>query len=1043
MIIKKFEEIVERYPGNISLKTTHRSLTYEELNFKANQVAHALKEEGNGAAPGSKQQQVALLFDYGIDMIAGLLGALKAGKTYVPLDYSYPGKRLLYILEDSETYLILTDNRNFPLAEELSQYADGRIAVLNIGNIGEETPGTGIHRKESEEGHAYILYTSGTSGKPKGVIQTHRNVAYFAGNCIRQFSIDETCRMSLFTAFTHDGAIPDIYSALLSGACLYPYYMREKGSVTELSGLIKDEKINIWHSTPSLFRYFTTNLNSKDSFPELRWILLGGEPVRAHDLELYKSHFDKARLVNIYGQTECTVSSLCILNPENTYDDVTLGESLPGAAVFLLDEDDDMVEEMGGGEIVVACDYCAPGYWRDEENTQKVFLHDDRWGRIYRTGDLGRLTPSGHIKILGRKDFQVKIRGFRIEPEEIESELLHHNGVQEAVVTALEDENEENYLCAYIVSNMAISSEDLREYLFSELPDYMVPRHFVFLEKMPLNPSGKIDRQQLPEPGKVVEVKTTYVAPSNEVEKKITAIWQEVLKVDKIGVNDNFTELGGHSLLIMSIVTKIHQELNVELQLTDIFDNPTVKELSQLVMESKQKTFSSIEPVEMKEYYPLSPAQKRLYVLQQLKLESTAYNLPAFFTLSEEFESDKLEEVLKRLLERHESFRTSFILADNEPVQRICRQAILTPSYFEVQKEEEINTIMDSFTQPFDLTRAPLLRMALVKVEGGKYVLMVDMHHLISDGLSLGILIRDFERILGNNPLSPLRIQYKDFSHWRNSYSVKNALKSQEQYWLNQLAGELPVLNIPTDFSRTRIRDFEGRTMNFQIDKETTERLNILAKEEDLTVFIALFSLFNVLLSNLSLQEDIVVGTDVAGRNHAHLEPIVGMFVNTLVIRTYPNSEKSFQVFLSEVREKILDAFENQDYPLEELVGKLDVNREPGRNPLFDVMFSYEKVDAGPAADESKETAPAYKYINKTAKFELALFALEMKNKLYCCFEYSNRLFKEERIRNFIGFFQEILAALLEDRTTKLKDIPIGSRHVDAEQLELPVEFAF
>jgi len=1095
MIIKKFEEIVGRWPGKVAIKAGIKSLTYAELNYSANRVAHAAAGKIKQEDSRDKTQQVALLFDYGIDMIIGLLGALKANKTYVPMDFSYPGKRLLYIIENAGVDLILTDNRNYELACELSAHANKKIDVLNINTIGHEIPGTDIPREASAERTAYILYTSGSTGKPKGVMQIHRNIIHYARNWIKRFSITEIDRMSLFTAFTHDGAIPDIYSALLSGACLYPYSIRESGSVTGLSTLLEKEKITIWHSTPTLYRYFTGSLTGENHFPDIRWVLLGGESLRAHDLELYKTYFTNAGFVNVYGQTECTVSGFCVIHRQDTFDDITLGEPLEETKIFLMDEDGDMVEEMGIGEIVVACAYIAPGYWQDEENSQKVFLHDEQRGRLYRTGDMGGFTAQGSIKMLGRKDFQVKIRGFRIELEEIETSLLQHYAVKETIVIARPDETGDNYLCAYIVTSQSVTSEDLREYLFAELPDYMIPRYFIFLEELPVTSTGKIDRQQLPEPGKIIDSSSTYVAPADEIEEKVAAIWQEVLNKEKIGVNDNFIELGGHSLLVMSIISKIHLELDVELKLTDVFTNPTIKELSYLVRESKPTFFSSIIPVEKKEYYLSSSAQKRLYILQQMNPDSTAYNLPEIFPLAAGTDPGKIEEAFKQGIKRHESLRTSFHLVKNTPVQKIHDHVEFEIEYFgqdseafgrsdidgtegfapmsnahlpekpAVRSSQPVTAFINSFIRPFDLTRAPLLRVGLVELphtpdalrghtsgtlptpaalrghpskEGRehKYILLVDMYHIIADGFSLEILKKDYQALYNEEGIPPLRLQYKDFAVWQEGEREKGNLKRQEEFWLKEFAGEVPVLDLPYDYPRPLVQSFEGNIVNFEISAEETRGLNAVAQQEGGTLFMVLAAVFNILLSKLSGQEDIVVGTPIAGRRHADLENIIGMFVNTLALRSYPVGDRTFRQFQKDIKEKLLMVVENQEYPFEELVDKLSVKRDIGRNPLFDVMFISQNMDAY-LATQDKETGiettlpiqPAlleeYQELNKTVKFDMVFTVMASDRGLFLLLLYCTKLFKKETIERFIFYFKRIVSIVVKEPGIKISDIDI------------------
>jgi amino acid adenylation domain-containing protein len=1040
MIIKKFEEIVGHWPGKTAIKTGSSSLTYRELDFKANRVAHA--EAGKNKEPGcgGKTQQVALLFDYGIDMIVGILGTLKANNTYVPLDFSYPGKRLLYIIENAGVQLILTDNRNHELACELSAHAGKKINVLKINTIGDEIPGTPIHREASAERTAYILYTSGSTGKPKGVFQTHRNVMYYTRNWINRFSITESERMSLFTSFTHDGAVQDIFSALLSGACLYPYSLKQTGRVDELHMILAKEKITLWHSTPSLFRYFAGALTGKDQFPEVRWVLLGGEPLRAHDLELYKTCFPGAALANVYGQTESSVSTICVITPQDTFDDITLGEPLDETKILLIDEDGDMVEEMGTGEILVACDYIAPGYWQDEENSSKVFLQDKQKGRLYRTGDIGRFTAQGSIKAMGRKDFQVKVRGFRIELGEIETGLLQHYAVKEAIVIAKPDKTGDNYLCAYLVTSQPVTSEDLREYLFAELPDYMIPRYFIFMEKMPVTSTGKIDRRQLPEPEGIIDSRSVYVPPADEIEEQVAAIWQEVLNKEKIGVNDNFIELGGHSLLVMSIISKIHREMDVELKLTDVFANPTIKELSRLVRESKPTIFSPIIPVEKKEYYPLSSAQKRLYILQQMNPDSTAYNLPEMFPLPGGTDPGKINKAFKRGIKRHESLRTSFHLVNDTPVQEIHEHVEFEIEYY----QDDIS----SFIRPFDLTRAPLLRVGLVELSPtpaalrshpsreGEYILMVDMYHIISDGYSLEILKKDYQALYNEEGIPPLRLQYKDFAVWQEREREKGNLKPQEEFWLKEFEEEVPVLDLPYDYPRPLVQSFSGNIANFEISAEETRGLNVVAQQEGGTLFMVLAAVFNILLSKLSGQEDIVVGIPTAGRTHADLEKIIGMFVNTLALRNSPVGDRTFKQFQKHVKEKLLRVFENQEYPFEELVDKLSVKRDIGRNPLFDVMFISQNMGAY-AASQDKETGiettlpvqppllEEYEELNKTVKFDMILTVMASDRGLFLLLLYCTKLFKKETIERFILYFKRIVSIVVKDPGIKISDIDI------------------
>ncbi|MDQ1350673.1 MAG: hypothetical protein QG657_975 [Acidobacteriota bacterium] len=1021
MIIKEFEEQVRQYYSRAAVKKGDRELTYGQLNDYADRIARLIITGATPGVGGDNVQQVALLFEHGVDMIAAVIGTLKACKTYVPLDISYPVKRLLYILENSVTHSILTDSRNLALAQELAAQAGKKIHALNIDDIGVDTAGATVERKPSEDKTAYILYTSGSTGKPKGVYQTHRNVMYYTRNWIQRFAITSNDRMSLFTSFTHDGCVQDIFSALLSGACLYPYSLKEGGNIEGLYLLLVKEKITLWHSVPSLYRFFANTLTEKDQFYDLRWVLLGGEPLREHDLQLYRAYFPHARLANVYGQTESSVSAICSIGPENTFDDVHLGEPLDETKILLVGENGDIVEKMGVGEIVVSSAYLAPGYWQDPENSSVVFTPDEELGLLYWTGDQGRLTAEGEIKVLGRKDSQVKVRGFRVEPGEIETALLKYRTVKEVVVTAKPDGAGDNYLCAYIVSNSTLSSEELRKYLVGELPDYMVPRYFIFLEKMPLNATGKIDRQRLPEPEETAVPESLYIAPNNKIEEKVAAIWQEVLGVEKVGINDNFIQLGGHSLLVITIISRVHQEFGVELQLMDVFANPTVRELSQLIVHSTGEDFLIVEPVEEKDYYPVTTDQQRMYILNQLEGIGTTYNITGILPLEGDIDKVRFEQVMQALVKRHEAFRTSFRMIEERLVQVIQREMDFRVPY--IVAGNDVKQIVKNFVRPFDLSKAPLLRTTLVKLSPGTHLLLMDTHHIISDGVSHHVLAKEFSNLYNGAELAPVKLKYPDYAEWENRFFRSDLFRSQEEYWLNTFRDEIPELNLPVNYPRPEVQDFRGDIVIFALGEELTQRINRLAKEMETTLFMVLLAMYYILLYKYTGQEDIVIGSIIAGRNHADLENVIGMFVKTLALRNRPAAHKTFEDLLREVKQNTLEAFDNQDYPFSLLVNKLNLRNNRSRNPLFDVAFVLQTItsmgDKGVVVMEVK--AAPYGLEMKTSKFDLTLEASERENGISCTFQYCSKLFKRETIELMKERFLILVENILNNRQAKLQ----------------------
>jgi amino acid adenylation domain-containing protein len=1063
MIIEKFQQQVKKFPAKTAIKIRQRTLSYSELNTYAQRVAHGMLAGEQDQAPigSGLKQRVSLFFEHGADMIIGVLAALMAGKTYVPLDVTYPSQRLVYMLEHSDSHLLLTNRENFADAAQLVAQTHSQIRLLDIDTLlqpsdtAESTVSTvgmnpvdtpALPQNKDPDSPAYILYTSGSTGKPKGVVQTERNIMYYTRNWIRRFSLVNSDRMTLFSAFSHDGSVQDMFAALLTGATLYPYPIKTTDSTNYLYTLLMKEKITVWHSVPTLFRYFTTTLTRKNVFYNVRWVLLGGEPLRPFDLELFRSHFPNALLANVYGQTESSVNTVCTISPKDMFDAVHLGEPLEETEILLAGEDGDVIETMGVGEIVVNSAYLAPGYWQDHAGSKNVFTRDDELGRLYWTGDLGRLTMDGFIKVMGRKDSQVKIRGFRVETGEIESVLLQHEAVKETVVIAKENKKFEGYLCAFLVTRNSVSPEELRDFLSRQVPDYMIPRFFISLETLPLTPNGKIDRHQLPDPEEVMASETEYAPPANETERKLIVIWQEVLAVERVGSNDHFIELGGHSLLVISILARVHEEFDVELQLRDVFNNPTVRRLARLIMVSSPTVFTVINPVEEREYYALASAQKRLYAIQQMDPESTAYNQPLILSLRSDIDIPRVENTFRQLMKRHESLRTSFLMVDNEPRQRVHRGADFKIDYHDIHGSPQHSAsppeppapgavqpaeIIRSFIRPFDLEQAPLLRVGLIKTREQSHLLMVDLHHIISDGMSQEILTREFFRVYyGEDLLSP-RLHYRDYAAWLDSSAVKEAIKKQEEYWKKQFTGVLPEFALPTDYQRPEIKSFAGQAYWFDLGKEQTALLKRIAAGEGMTLYMTLLALFTIFLSKISGQEDIILGTDVAGRNHSHLESTIGMFVNTLALRNYPNPEKTFKVFLEEVKENTLTAFANQDYPFEDVLEALKIKRDSSRNPLFDVMFSFLDFKAGPEhamipGIPGLAMGP-YPYINRTTKFDLSLTGMEAGESLQLFFEYSTKLFKEETIRRYSGYFCEIVASVTGNPDLQLWEIEVLS----------------
>jgi len=582
MLIKMFEEQVKKRPDKIAIKAGEYTLTYGFLHQYSSQLAHIILATGN--AP-NKEKTVALLLGHDESMIVGIIGVLKTGTVYIPFDPTYPEKRLTYMLKDSNASLVITNNENINLALKLSTNVPAPVAIINLDEINQHTPCKDVDIKRETRQMAYILYTSGSTGNPKGVVQSRENILYYIDNWVKRFSVSDSDRMAQFASFSHDGAVPDIYSALLNGATLYPFDVKRKANIEQPSEWLTREKITIWHSVPTWYRYFVNTLTGDELFNRLRLVILGGEAVREHDIIMFKKYFPYSRFGNIYGQTESTVSSIWLLSPADDFQKVLLGKPGADTEILVVDQDGDEVEEHEVGEIVLAGCFLSPGYLNNGEATHRVFSRDEELGRLYWSGDQGRLLPNGNIEIMGRKDHQVKVRGFRIEPGEIETLLLQHPDISEAVVITKEGAvsssygavSGDRYLWAYFTSKKDFTVTQLREYLAGKLPDYMIPAYFVKLETVPLTPTGKVDRKSLDAHGTKLGTGKGYIPASNQTEKILTETWKRVLNLEKIGIDDNFFDLGGSSMDVINLNDELKKTFPKNIPVTAIFNYLTIR----------------------------------------------------------------------------------------------------------------------------------------------------------------------------------------------------------------------------------------------------------------------------------------------------------------------------------------------------------------------------------------------------------------------------------------------------------------------------------
>jgi len=1053
-----FEEQAERTGHNIALvgstrlvgtrfiasgtRTLYVHITYRELNEKSNRLVRLLREKG--VQPNSI---VGIMVDRSVEMIIGILGILKAGGAYLPIDLDYPEERIRYMLADSAAKILLTSRDNIPVGTG----KQGGLAPLYLPL--EHNPTT-FHRNPqpvtSSKNLAYIIYTSGTTGLPKGILTTHHNVTRVVRDT-NYIQLHKTDRLLQLSNYAFDGSVFDIYGALLNGAALVMIKKNDVLDLEKLSQILKKESITVFFLTTALFNSLVdVNINS---LCHVRKVLFGGEQVSVPHSRRALQHIGKSRIIHVYGPTETTVYATYFFIDaiDESRDTIPIGHPIANTTAYILDKNQQPVSVGVPGELYIGGEGTARGYLNRPELTNEKFIPNPfvSGDQLYKSGDLVRRMGDGSIEFLGRVDLQVKIRGFRIEPGEIETHLLKHKEIKEVKVIPQEDQRGNRYLCAYVVPLQphVLHSPpvvDFKQYLSQFLPDYMIPSFFIPIEKIPLTPNGKVDRKLLPEPGagEMVE-EYKYLAPRDAIEKKLVEIWSEVLNIGldtPIGINDDFFTLGGHSLKAALLVSKVHKAFNVKIPIVEIFKTPFIRALSEYIKKADQEAYISLKPMEEKEYYIASAMQKRLFILSQLEGIKSAYHLPRVLTVEGKLNRFSMEKAFRHLIQHHESLRTSFMLINDEPMQKIHKEVEFKIEVYDLKRTQveakvevefdsaiphHLSSIIHHFIRPFNLYHAPLLRVGLVKLEAEEHLLLFDMHHIVFDGTSMGILIRDVLALYEGKTLEPLKIQYKDFSEWQNSVEGRAAIERQESYWLHRFKGEVPQLAVFTDYPRPDVQSFEGNRISFTFEKELRQKIDQLNRETGTTLYMVLLAVYTILLSRYTRQEDIVVGSPVAGRQHVDFENIIGLFINALAMRNYPQPDKTFEQFLEEIRKNTLKAYENQGYPFDQLIEKLNIQKDFSRNPLFDAELAVQNMEIAELKAEGIRFKP-YPHEYNATQVDLALYAVETSEGIDFHLNYCTALFKKETMERFIHFFKEIVSTVVGNKEIKLKDIEIS-----------------
>jgi len=1036
------EAQVLKTPDAVAVVVDDHQLTYGELNWKANQLARHLRSLGVGP-----EARVGLCLNRSIELVVGVLGVLKSGAAYVPMDPAYPASRLAFILRDSGASVVLSDER---LAASLPEHTACVVFLDSTVQIAHVESGENLERQGASQNLSHVIYTSGSTGRPKGVAIEQRSVVTLVRWSHENYSPEELAGVLAATSICFDLSVWELFVPLSAGGAviLAP-------TALELPTLPSAQRVTLINTVPSAIAELLRTGGIPSS---VRTVNLAGEPLTSDLSDALYATGSIEKVCDLYGPSEDTTYST--FARRRIGDRATIGRPLANTRVYVGQLGHAPVPIGVAGELYLSGAGLARGYLDRPDLTAERFLPDalGSWAgeRIYRTGDLARWGADGRLDFLGRIDHQVKIRGFRIELGEIESALRDHPAVREAIVMAREDQPGTRRLVAYLAADGPPTATDLRDHLQGRLPGYMVPAAFVTLEALPLLPNGKIARRALPAPDQTrPELEASFVAARGPVERGLAEIWCQVLGLERVGVHDNFFELGGHSLLATKVVSRLRAAFGTEIPLRRVFENPTVAELAKCLGEEHARSSSApgeelppLERTRREGPLPLSFAQQRLWFLEQMEPGNPYYNMPAALRVNGEVRVAALERAFAEIVRRHEVLQAGYVLRQGQPVQTRVPSAldlriVDLSSLDEATQEEQVRRLaaLDA-RRSFDLSAGQVLRVTLLACGEASHTILFAMHHIVSDGWSLAIVVRELSVLYtafreGHpSPLDELPVQYADFAVWQRGWLESDGLKSQLAYWRARLGGQLPTLDIRTDRPRPEIETFRGADETLVIPHALAGALNRLSKQEHATLFMTLVAAYKTLLYRHVGEDDVVVGTDLAGRNRAELEGLIGFFVNLLVLRSDLSGNPTFRELLARVRETAMGAFAHQDVPFDRLVEELRPKRHRSRTPLFQMLFVMENVPLETLHLPGLTMTPMPSQAD-TARFDLALFVREQHDGIVTKWTYKTDLFDRVTIQRLANQYLALLENIAAAPDTRLNDLTVQT---EAEMRDRAVE---
>jgi len=1005
----------------VAIQSGEKRITYSKLLDTSNRITHFLLGKNIG-----RETTIGILLEERLDIIYSIIGVANARCVFVPIDSSLPKSRLKSIFSELSLEHVITSESLAPKSIEISN----QYFLKNILDASFKGPVNYPEYKEDDS--LYVYFTSGSTGIPKGIIGKNCSLLQFLRWEIDTFEIDNSFKVSQFISPYFDAFLRDVFVPLLSGATLcVPPTEGDVLSAQKMRSWIEDFGISLIHCVPSLFRVLKDDL-APNTFPTLRFILLSGEKIIPSELtDWYEIFEDRIQLVNLYGTTETTmIRSYYEIQPEDAHKSrMPIGKPISDTELVVVNKDLKPTGTLITGELLILSEYMTKGYLNNPELTAKKFITLNKGTtsekRAFRTGDRARTLPSGNVELLGREDRQIKLRGIRIELDEVENLLSASELIKNIVVipyselfkelSGAETPREDKSLVAFVIAkeskdNNTTFLEDLEKHAKKHMPGYMVPDRFVKVDIFPLLPNGKINYAGLL--NKLTETLKKVVPPSDETEKKLLSVWKGILGTDVISTEDSFNKIGGNSLNIMRLISRIYTEFEVRMPLKEFFNRSTIKTQADYIRQSSRDNSFKISKTPLKPSYPLSSAQERMFFNYDLDRESTAYNLPVAFASNKPIDVEKVQEIFRELVQRHEVLRTVYRVENEE-----IRQVILDTIDFSIERVngQDITSTLLNFVQPFNLSDGPVFRLGITNDKNGRNVLIFDIHHIACDGMSQITLFTEFLMLFNNQKLAPLEIQYKDYAAWEWNFKKTEDYQSQRKFWLNAFKSEVPSLEFPSVNNLLgHENSLEGGKVVLEINNETIQPLIDNLKNENITNFSVICSIYFVFLSQLTGQEDIVVGIASAGRFQKETEELLGMFSKTLPIRQKLDLSLTFKVLVRNIAAYWIEASSKQAYDLTDTLIELNKTREDQVKSLFDVMLVYQNFDQTKLSSQSSDFM-YQEFDYPTVKYPLSLFVNEGGTSFNFTLEYASVFFSNEDASMLMEQLKELIFTISQN----------------------------